>query len=334
MRPRMPPSALTDEAVVSGKAVPARAAQSAARHGGRWFAEEYLAGREFNVSAIEVDGRPRVLPVPEMLFENWPANRPKLVNWDAKWNEDHPDLDNTSRCFVGEADAALAARLTGLVEKTWTLFRTARLRPRGLPLRRGGQSDDPGAEPEPLSRNPARASPPPRPVGLSLRRPRRDHPRRGGPLSAVVPLAGPYICLFGAPVLNAVHPQIFALRYFTRCMDCGFCGDDCLLLRRRHRCGGSRACRDASPGSRRLSASHPANGSPDTPVADPEFPSGAYLRTRVHNGHCVFQVRGRRGCAIIHSHCPRRGPSTTISSNDGEHAVSRSPSRRPAARLR
>ncbi|HEY2070790.1 MAG TPA: hypothetical protein VGG48_14640 [Rhizomicrobium sp.] len=113
---------LTDEAVVTGKGVPARAAESAARHGGRWFAEEYLAGREFNVSAIEVDGRPRVLPVPEMLFENWPANRPKLVNWDAKWNEEHPDLVNTARFFIGEEDAALAAQLTGLVEKTWTLF--------------------------------------------------------------------------------------------------------------------------------------------------------------------------------------------------------------------
>src|ERR1700679_1292780 len=113
---------MTDEAVVPGERVAARAAVCAAKHGGRWFAEEYLAGREFNVSCIEVDGKPRVLPVPEMLFQNWPSNRPKLVNWDAKWNEDHPDLDNTTRFFVGAEDDALATELTALVAQPWTLF--------------------------------------------------------------------------------------------------------------------------------------------------------------------------------------------------------------------
>ncbi|HEX3674788.1 MAG TPA: hypothetical protein VHU87_10975 [Rhizomicrobium sp.] len=113
---------LDDGSVVLGKDVPERAALSAVRHGGRWFAEAYLPGREFNVSAIEIDGRPRVLPVPEMMFENWPEDRPRLVNWNAKWNEEHPDLVNTARAFVGEKDAALATRLTKLVEKTWTLF--------------------------------------------------------------------------------------------------------------------------------------------------------------------------------------------------------------------
>jgi D-alanine-D-alanine ligase len=113
---------MDDGSVVLGADVPARAAASTRAHGGRWFAETYLTGREFNVSAIEINGRPCVMPVPEMRFDNWPENRPRLVNWDAKWNEEHPDLSNTNREFVGEKDAALAAKLTGLVEKTWTLF--------------------------------------------------------------------------------------------------------------------------------------------------------------------------------------------------------------------
>ncbi|HEY1630377.1 MAG TPA: hypothetical protein VGF56_03640 [Rhizomicrobium sp.] len=113
---------LTDEAVVPGSGVAARAAQSSKAHGGRWFAETYLGGREFNVSCLEVDGKPKVLPVPEMLFENWPEDRPRLVNYAAKWDEESPDLVNTARFFVGEEDAVLAARLTALVEKTWTLF--------------------------------------------------------------------------------------------------------------------------------------------------------------------------------------------------------------------
>ncbi|MGH6872870.1 MAG: D-alanine--D-alanine ligase family protein [Rhizomicrobium sp.] len=113
---------MTDDSVVSGARVQARAEECTRRHGGRWFAEEYLTGREFNVSCIEVDGKPRVLPVPEMRFDNWPENRPRLVNWAAKWDEDHPDLSNTNRDFVGDEDAALAAQLTGLVADSWTRF--------------------------------------------------------------------------------------------------------------------------------------------------------------------------------------------------------------------
>jgi D-alanine-D-alanine ligase len=113
---------LTDEAVVPGDRVAERAAESSRKHGGRWFAETYLSGREFNVSAIEIDGKPRVLPVPEMRFENWPANRPRLVNYAAKWDEESPDLVNTARFFVGEDDAALCVRLNELVEACWTRF--------------------------------------------------------------------------------------------------------------------------------------------------------------------------------------------------------------------
>jgi D-alanine-D-alanine ligase len=113
---------LTDEAVVPGSRVAERAAESSKLHGGRWFAEAYLSGREFNVSCIEIDGKPRVLPVPEMLFENWPANRPRLVNYAAKWDEESPDLVNTARFFVGEDDAALCVRLNELVEACWTRF--------------------------------------------------------------------------------------------------------------------------------------------------------------------------------------------------------------------
>ncbi|HTQ14031.1 MAG TPA: hypothetical protein VMH86_09160 [Rhizomicrobium sp.] len=113
---------MTDDSVVSGERVAARAAQLTAAHGGRWFAEEYLAGREFNVSCIEIDGRPRVLPVPEMRFDNWPEDRPRLVNWAAKWDEEHPDLSNTNRDFESAKNTPLAAQLTGLVEDCWNNF--------------------------------------------------------------------------------------------------------------------------------------------------------------------------------------------------------------------
>jgi D-alanine-D-alanine ligase len=114
---------LDDAAFVPGSGVAARAAVSAAAHGGRWFAEAYLPGREFNVSAIEIDGKPRVLPIPEMRFENWQEGRVKLVGYAAKWDEESSDLVNTARAFgIDQKDTTLAGALRGLVEKCWTLF--------------------------------------------------------------------------------------------------------------------------------------------------------------------------------------------------------------------
>ena len=57
------------------KAVIARAQRSAKLHHGRWFAEAYIEGREFNVALLEGQGGMRALPVPEMRFQDWPARQ-------------------------------------------------------------------------------------------------------------------------------------------------------------------------------------------------------------------------------------------------------------------
>ncbi len=43
----------------------------------------------------------------------------------------------------------------------------------------------------------------------------------------MIALSRSYSCVMGGPVLNAVDPAIFTLRYFTHCLACGFCGDAC-----------------------------------------------------------------------------------------------------------
>ncbi len=49
--------------------------------------EEYLDGREFNVSIIG-DGKPEVLAVSEIDFSGMPPGLPKIVCYQAKWDED------------------------------------------------------------------------------------------------------------------------------------------------------------------------------------------------------------------------------------------------------
>lgn len=111
---------LDDGCVVSGRvAVIARAAACAARHGGTWFAEEFVPGREFNIAML--DGQ--VLPMAEMRFERWPAAKPRIVGYDAKWEEDSPGWNGTVRAFgVEQKEPALAAALRGACERAWSLF--------------------------------------------------------------------------------------------------------------------------------------------------------------------------------------------------------------------
>jgi len=115
---------LDDGAVVAGhEAVLARASLCAARHGGSWFAEEYLSGREFNVSLLEVNGEPHALPVAEIQFQDWERDRPRLVGYAAKWEADSPDCNNTPRVFGLEDESPpLNEAFKELSRSTWQLL--------------------------------------------------------------------------------------------------------------------------------------------------------------------------------------------------------------------
>jgi D-alanine-D-alanine ligase len=115
---------LDDGAVVSGRqAVVARAQSSAARHGGRWFAERYIEGREFNVALIEKNGAPHTLPIGEMTFERWDENRPRIIGYAAKWDEAAADYRDTTRVFMWqEREPDLHAKLERLSKECWALF--------------------------------------------------------------------------------------------------------------------------------------------------------------------------------------------------------------------
>ena len=111
---------LDDGCVVSGRAaVMARAGDCAARFGGDWFAEAFVAGREFNIAML--DGK--VLPMAEMRFERWPEGKPRIVGYDAKWEEDSSGWNGTVRHFgVEREEPQLATRLREACERVWRLF--------------------------------------------------------------------------------------------------------------------------------------------------------------------------------------------------------------------
>ncbi|MCI4625314.1 MAG: hypothetical protein L3V56_05060 [Candidatus Magnetoovum sp. WYHC-5] len=64
------------------------------------FFEQYIDGREFNVSLLEhIDGYVEILPVSEIVFNDWPTDKPKIVDYKAKWESNSFEYANTPRVF-------------------------------------------------------------------------------------------------------------------------------------------------------------------------------------------------------------------------------------------
>lgn len=91
-----------------------------------WMAERYVDGREFNLSILEVDGDPVVLPVPEMRFLGYPPGKPKIVGYRAKWDPESFEYRHMERVFdLPPADDDLVSQLQGLALACWELLRLA-----------------------------------------------------------------------------------------------------------------------------------------------------------------------------------------------------------------
>ena len=115
---------LDDASVVTGSEVRARAELCAGRFGGPWFAERYVDGREFNVSVLQERDGPCVLPMAEMTFEEWPAGRPRIVGYTAKWDDASFESTRTVRQFGFEdREPELALALRHYSQCAWSLFK-------------------------------------------------------------------------------------------------------------------------------------------------------------------------------------------------------------------
>jgi D-alanine-D-alanine ligase len=110
-------------AVVNGAEVPRRIAAMRARFGGRWFAEAFIEGREFNVPLLEGPRGVELLPIGEIDFADFPADRPAIVDYDAKWTPGSITWETTPRRFdTRPGDGPLRAELARLARTAWQLF--------------------------------------------------------------------------------------------------------------------------------------------------------------------------------------------------------------------
>lgn len=113
----------SDSVVQTRAAVIARAKRANEERQGEWFAEEYVDGREFNVAVLDGEDGPEVMPLAEMTFQDYPEDKPKIVDYKAKWNENTFEYENSCRYFIDESEeSALAAKLSDTALKSWRAF--------------------------------------------------------------------------------------------------------------------------------------------------------------------------------------------------------------------
>jgi len=99
------------------------AAQIAAHIPAGSFAERFVDGREFNLALLAGPDGPEVLPPAEIVFVDFPVSKPKIVGYQAKWDEDSFEYTHTVRRFADPAaDGPLLAELKRLAIRCWEAF--------------------------------------------------------------------------------------------------------------------------------------------------------------------------------------------------------------------
>ena len=94
-----------------------------ARLGGCCYAEAYIDGREFNVALISGQAGVKVLPIAEMLFQDYSPDKLKIVDYKAKWDADSFEYNNTIRNFdFQEDDSKLISSLREISLLCWNIF--------------------------------------------------------------------------------------------------------------------------------------------------------------------------------------------------------------------
>jgi len=117
---------LEESSVLSVKSSGQLLAEMEKRHdqlGGDCFAEQFIDGREFNLSILASQEGPEVLPPAEMRFVDYPPGKWKVVGYRAKWDDASFESLHTQRSFeFAKSDRPLLQKLADTAKRCWHLF--------------------------------------------------------------------------------------------------------------------------------------------------------------------------------------------------------------------
>ena len=87
------------------------------------FVEQYIDGREFNLSVLGGKKGPQVMPPAEILFKDYPEGKHRIVGYKAKWTEDSFEYNHTPRTFrYKKEDLPLVEELKSIAINCWNVF--------------------------------------------------------------------------------------------------------------------------------------------------------------------------------------------------------------------
>ncbi len=85
-----------------------------------YFVEEFIEGREFNISILYGADGPEVLPLAEMTFHDYPDDKPKMMGYKSKWDDKSFEYSHTRRTFrLGKHDGPLKEQMIAICKKCW-----------------------------------------------------------------------------------------------------------------------------------------------------------------------------------------------------------------------
>lgn len=88
--------------------------------------EQYIEGREFYVGVLG-NASPEPLPIIEMDFSGFPADRPRIASWNAKWGEDGEgsgaEFAGTRSIFPTNVDEELVGRMQRVAIEAFNALR-------------------------------------------------------------------------------------------------------------------------------------------------------------------------------------------------------------------
>jgi D-alanine-D-alanine ligase len=88
---------------------------------GEFFAEEYIDGREFNLALLYSPGEPQVLPHAEIDFVDYPPDKPRIVDYNAKWVDGTFEYLHTQRKYdFPKEDTDLLKKIGKIAKDCWS----------------------------------------------------------------------------------------------------------------------------------------------------------------------------------------------------------------------
>ena len=81
--------------------------------------EQFIDGRELNVSVLELGGRPKVLAIAEIDFSAFSGDMVKIVGYDAKWQQDSFAYNNTNRIIPASLSRETVADIERMAMASW-----------------------------------------------------------------------------------------------------------------------------------------------------------------------------------------------------------------------